>query len=159
TNSALSLMVDYAHDRNLSNCWLCQNMPSSIHSTMSHPIPFTRTDYEMFNWNNLAMRFEDEADECYTPAYPIDSAKYSHNAEIALYVAKTVNEQYLPSGFNYTTLFRIIHIQMYVKLGFEYRVQIVLAQTNCSKPLGNQVCVPQPYIASLMVETLVSVQP
>ena len=105
------------------------------------------------------MRFEDEADECYTPAYPIDSAKYSHNAEIALYVAKTVNEQYLPSGFNYTTLFRIIHIQMYVKLGFEYRVQVVLAQTNCSKPLGNQVCVPQPYIASLMVETLVSVQP
>lgn len=47
----------------------------------------------------------------------------------------------LLSSFSYTTTFRIDHTQKYVKLGFEYRVQIVLAQTNCSKPLGNQVCV------------------
>ena len=88
----------------------------------------------MFNWNDLALRFKDEANDCYTPTYPVDFAKSTQNADIALYVAKTVNDQYLPSGFNYTTLLRVAHMQMYVELGFNYRVQIILAQTNCSKP-------------------------
>ncbi|XP_044193367.1 uncharacterized protein LOC122971009 isoform X2 [Thunnus albacares] len=157
-NSALSLMLDYARDRNLSKCWLCQNMPASIHSPMSNPIPFTKADYETFNWNDLASRFREEADDCYTPTYPVD-VKSSQNTDIALYVARTVNDKYLPSGFNFTTLLRIIHIQRYVKLGFEYRVQVALAQTNCSKPSENQVCVPQPYTTTAMAEALVYVQP
>lgn len=162
TNSALSLMIDYARERNLSNCWLCQNMPESMHASMLVPIPFSKTDYDVFNWNDVASRLVDEADDCYTPSYPIGSQsfdKYSRFEDIARDTAKAINDQYLPPGLNYTTLLRIIYVQMYVKLGFEYRIQITLAQTNCSNPPGDQICVQQPYAATVIAEALVYIQP
>ena len=48
---------------------------------------------------------------------------------------------------------------MYVKLGFEYRVQVSLTQTNCSEPPEGKVCVPQPYTSTILAEGLVYVQP
>ena len=158
-NSALGLMVDYARERNFSNCWLCQNMPTSIHSPMFSPIPFSKADYMIHNWNDLGIRFKKEVDACYTPTFPVNSVRSTHNAGIALFVAETVNDKHLPDGFNRTMLVRIVHIQMYVKVGFEYRVQIVLAQTNCSEAHQNQICVLQPYTSTMMVEALVYVQP
>lgn len=99
-----------------------------------------------------------EADDCYTPTYPLNlgSSKY---VDIAQYVAKTVNEAHLPPGINYTTLLRITCVQIYVQLGFDYRVQITLAQTNCSNPSNDNVCVSQSYIPTLLVEAMVYVQP
>lgn len=158
-NSAISLMIDYAHDRNFSNCWLCQNMPTSIHSSMLSPIPFTKADYKKFNWNGLGLRLNDETGDCYTPSYPIDTEKSTKYADIAQNVVQAINNHYLPVGFNHTVLLKIIHIQMYVKLGFEYRVQIGLSQTNCSDPSKDQVCVPQAYTPIILAEALVYVTP
>lgn len=90
---------------------------------------------------------------------PCRLPKSTRNADIVLYVAKIVNDLRLLSGFKCTTLFCMAHIQMYVKLGFKYRVQIILPQTNCSKPPENQVCIPQPDATTIMAEALVYVQP
>ena len=152
-------MIDYARERNLSNCWLCQNMPSSMHAPMFNPIPFTKADYKVLNWNDLASRMEKEADSCYTPTYPMEPAQSPLNKNLADYVTKLVNEKYLPIGFNYSVLFHIAHIEAYIKVSFEYRVQIILVQTNCSNPPGGQVCVPQPHTATALVEALVYIQP
>lgn len=77
---------------------------------------------------------EEGADDCYTPTYLMGSVKSSQYDDIANFFAETINDQCLPIGLNYTTLFHIICVQMYVKLGFEYRIQVGLAQTNCSTP-------------------------
>ncbi len=95
---------------------------------------------------------EEGSDGCYTPSYPVDSAKSSKYKDVAEYIAKTVNGQYLPNGINHTTLLRVIHVQMYVKLGFEHRVQVALAQTNCSRSSEDQACTPQPYAPSVLAE-------
>ena len=151
-NKAISLMVDYARHRNLSNCWLCQNMPTSIHSPMSSPIPFSKADYEQYNWNDLNTQFEDLANECYTPTYPVDAAENSKYAFLAQEVTQTINDQYLPIGFKRVTLLKVIHVQMYVHLGFQYRVQMVLVQTNCTAGYQEHNCEPQPYTNVALVE-------
>lgn len=107
----------------------------------------------MFNWNDLTPRFEDEAENCYNPAYPVDLTRYPHDTDIALVIEKNTNDQYLPNGFNYITLIRIIYIDLYANLGFEYRIQLLLAQTNCSHSPNpqdqDQVCEPQPHTPSV----------
>lgn len=48
---------------------------------------------------------------------------------------------------------------MYVKLRFEYRVQVALAQTNCLSSSENQVCAPQPYEPTVLAEAMIYVEP
>lgn len=62
TNTVRNLMIDDAGEQNLSNCWICQNMPCSMHSTMFNPIPFIKVDYRLLNWNDLASKMEEGAD-------------------------------------------------------------------------------------------------
>lgn len=78
---------------------------------------------------------------------------------MAKYVTKTVSNQYLPIGINHTTLLRVIHVQMYVKLRFEYRVQVALAQINCSSHSEDQVCTPQLYAPTVLAEAMIYVEP
>lgn len=120
-------------------------MPSSMHAPIFNPIPFTKADYKVLNWNDLASRMKKEADSCYTPTYRMEAAQSPLNRNLAEYVTKLVNDQYLPFGFNYSVLFHIAHIEAYVDVGFDYRVQIGLAKTNCSNPPGDHVCTSAAY--------------
>lgn len=78
-------------------------MPNSMHSPMLNPIPFTKADYTLFNWNDLAARTEKRADNCYTPTYLLNPAVSSQYVNIANCVAKMINEKYLPPEVNFTT--------------------------------------------------------
>ncbi|XP_034081668.1 uncharacterized protein LOC117552405 [Gymnodraco acuticeps] len=159
TNSAVSLMLDYAHERNVSNCWLCQNMPESMHSPMFSPIPFTKADYGLVNWNDIASRISDEAGDCYTPSYPIDSEKPLQYKGLVSLIVDTVNKDYLPDGFKRLTFLKLIYMKKYVNLAFEYRFQLALAQTNCSANFTSPTCTMQPHTPALLVEALVTVVP
>lgn len=159
TNSAIELMIDYARERSFSNCWLCQHMPKSMHSSVLSAVPFTKADYMHYNWNNIAQRLQNHSDDCYGPSFPTESFRNKKYEGIAKLVIDQVNAKYLPSGVNITTLLRIIHVQLFTKLGFEYRIQLTLAQTNCSKEEKNLICLPQPYAPAVMAEALVSVLP
>lgn len=89
----------------------------------------------------------------------MDSAKSSKYLDMAEYIIETINKQHLPIEINHTTLLRVIHVQMYVKLRLEYRVQVGLAQTNCSEHSENQACTPQPYAPTVLAEAMVYVEP
>ncbi|XP_034078805.1 uncharacterized protein LOC117550475 [Gymnodraco acuticeps] len=155
----MSLMLDYAHERNVSNCWLCQNMPESVHSPMFSPIPFTKADYGLVSWNDIASRIGDEAEDCYTPSYPINSEKPLQYKGLISLIVETVNKDYLPEGFKQLTVLRLIYVKKYINLAFEYRFQLALAQTNCSVNFTSPICTLQPHTPSLLVEALVTVVP
>ena len=70
-----------------------------------------------------------------------------------------VKNQYLPSCVNITTLLNIIYVQKYIKLGFEYKLQLTLTQTNCTEIFKYQICIPQPYTAAVVVEALITILP
>ncbi len=89
----------------------------------------------------------------------MDSAKSSKYLDMAEYIIETINKQHLPIEINHTTLLRVIHVQMYVKLGFECRVQVALAQTNCSSHSEEQVCTPQLYAPTVLAEAMIYVEP
>ncbi|XP_034005616.1 uncharacterized protein LOC117497720 [Trematomus bernacchii] len=159
TNSAMSLMLDYAHERKVSNCWLCQNMPESMYSPMFSPIPFTKADYSLVTWSDIASRISKDADDCYTPSYPIDFEQpLKYNGLISL-IVDTVNKDYLPDGFKRLRVLKLIYVKKYVELAFEYRFQLALVQTNCSATSTSPTCSPQPHTPSLLVEALVAVVP
>lgn len=158
-NTAIELMVDYAKECKLRKCWLCQQMPRSTHSPMLSPIPFSKADYEMYNWNDVGFRMADHADDCYSPTYPLE---YFHNKSydvLARFVTDEVNTKYLPQGFNLTTLLRIIYVQLYTKVEFNYRIQLTLVQTNCSNFDKSNNCAPQTYSPTVFVEAMVYIQP
>ncbi|XP_034539447.1 uncharacterized protein LOC117812652 [Notolabrus celidotus] len=158
-NSAAFLMVDYAPERNLSKCWLCQNMPKSMHSPMFTPVPFSKADYVMVDWNGLGSRMEAGTDECYTPAYPKGNPEFSRYTDLALDTVAEVNSNYLPVGVNDVNLLRINSVQPFVMLALQYKLHLTLVQTNCTKSERDLVCVPQPYTYSLLVEALIEIQP
>lgn len=158
-NLAISLVVDYAKERNLSNCWLCQQMPKSASSSILSPIPFNKVDYLDYNWNNIGDRLQEHPDECYTPTFPTADYRGEKYEGLAKLVVDEVNAKHRPHGINMTTLLKITYVQLYTKLGFEYRMQLALTQTNCSSPAQKQICLPQPYTPAVLVEALVSVLP
>lgn len=69
-----------------SKCWLYQHMAKSMHSPMFTPLPFTKADYKHFNWNDLASRLEEGADDRYTPNYPMDNSRFSEFESVAQFV-------------------------------------------------------------------------
>lgn len=133
--------IDYVHKQNLNNCCICQSMQSSMHSPMFNPIPLIKADCKFFNWNDLASRVKEGANDCYTQTYPLNPAESLLYVSIAKYVAKMINKEYRSPDLNFTTLLHITHVQMYVKVEFDYRVQVTLAQTSCSNLPGNKVMV------------------
>lgn len=159
SNSAMGLVIDYARERNFSNCWLCQHMPKSTHSSALTPVPFSKADYIQHNWNDLAYRMQNHSDDCYSPSSPVELSQDEKYKGLANIVIDQVNSHYLPPGINITTLLRITYVQLFTKLGFEYRIQLTLTQTNCSTMGKSLRCVPQPYTPAVLVEALVSVLP
>lgn len=158
-NSAIALMIDYAKEENLSDCWLCQQMPKSTHAPIFSPIPFSEADYRHYDWNGIADRLESHSDNCYTPTFPREHLQSGKYTGLAGLIVDEVNAKYRPPGINLTTLLRVTYAQMYIKLGFEYRMQLTLTQTNCSQMLKDQVCLPQPFTPAVLVEALLSVAP
>lgn len=158
-NSAIDLMIEFARERNYSNCWLCQHMPKSTHSSIVSPVPFNKVDYMQYNWNGIADRLRNHSDDCYTPSFPIQYCRDEKYEGLAKIIIEEINAKYLPNGVNLTTLLRITYVQLYTKLGFEYRMQLTLTQTNCSELIKDQVCLPQPYTPAVLVEALISVLP
>ena len=47
TKIALSMMSEFAHKGNVSNCWICQHLPSSSKAPMLAPVPFTEADWSI----------------------------------------------------------------------------------------------------------------
>lgn len=82
-----------------------------MRSPIFNPIPFIGAGYRLFNWNYLASRMEEGADDCYTPTYLMNSVESSWHLGIAKYVAKTINEKYLPPVLNFTTILTITYVQ------------------------------------------------
>lgn len=158
-NSAVSLMLEYAQERHLTKCWLCQNMPKSMYSPMFVPIPFSKADYLFFNWNDLASRMKEGADDCYSPAYPTGNSDYLKYMDLAKDTVKEVNAKYLPSGANHSVLLRINSVHPYIQVVFQYKMYLTLVQTNCTKPAPGLLCVPQISIPSILVEAIIEIQP
>lgn len=125
---------------------------------MFNPIPFTKANNKLFNLNDIASRMEEWGGDCYTPTYPLNPAESSQYVSIAKYVTKKINEKYLPCGLNFTTLLRITHVHLYVKVEFDYKVQVTVTQTNCSNPPGKKVCVLQPYTPTVLSKAMVYTQ-
>lgn len=63
------------------------------------------------------------ADHC----CPVNSVKSFLYEDTANFVAKTTTKHNLAIGLSYINLLSIIYVQMYVKLGFEYGIRVILA--------------------------------
>ena len=79
-NSAAQVMVDYAKERNLSCCWVCQNMPESTHDSMRmFPVPFSVAEYQVVDWGGLASRVVDRENNCFSPAFQTVFLEFLHS--------------------------------------------------------------------------------
>lgn len=55
----------------------------------------------------------------------------------------------------------INHLQSFIAMGFQHRLYLTLAQSNCTKQSqnSNSDCVPQPDTPSMLTEALTEAQP
>lgn len=60
-------LTEFADTRNVSNCWICQQMPTSSTAPMLVPVPFTAADWGVMGWSELSNRFTSEDEDCYSP--------------------------------------------------------------------------------------------
>lgn len=67
---------------------------------------------------------EEEADDCYSPAFPLDRFKHSRYLQMVEERAEEVNRHNLPPEVKHT---------MNVQMGFPYRLHLALAQIDDKK--------------------------
>lgn len=94
---------------------------------------------------------EEEADDCYSPAFPLDWFKHSRYLQMVEERAEEVNRHNLPPEVKHT---------MNVQMGFPYRLHLALARINDTKQseISNSDCVPQTNTRSLLTEALIEAQ-
>lgn len=103
---------------------------------------------------------EEEADDCYSPAFPLDRFKHSRYLQMVEERAEEVNRHNLPPEVKHTMIPHVKYVQSYVQMGFPYRLHLALARINDTKQseISNSDCVPQTNTRSLLTEALIEAQ-
>lgn len=76
---------------------------------------------------------EEEADDCYSPAFPLDRFKHSRYLQMVEERAEEVNRHNLPPEVKHTMILHVKYVQSYVQMGFPYRLHLALAQIDDKK--------------------------
>lgn len=71
-NVATTIMAEFAHQRNMTNCWICQHLPMSFSSRIVTPVPFTMADWYVIDWQGNANEMLKNDSACYTPPPHVD---------------------------------------------------------------------------------------
>lgn len=102
---------------------------------------------------------EEGGDECFSFAYPMGKTEFSKYLSLAEDTVAEVNTHYFPADVNITKLLRINSVTSFTKVGFQNKLFLTLVQTNCTALSTELICGPQPYTSSLIVESLIELQP
>uniref|UniRef100_A0AAQ4PU20 Cystatin domain-containing protein n=1 Tax=Gasterosteus aculeatus aculeatus TaxID=481459 RepID=A0AAQ4PU20_GASAC len=153
-------MNEFANERNVSNCWVCQHMPISSRAPMLVPVPFTEADWAVMGWPELSHRFVSNDEDCYTPPSHTATRAQSTTAyegekgKVVRFAVKQFNLEKRPVGINQVMLFRLTYYKRYVQQGLRYQVQMTLGETNCTaeNELLKTACTLIPNTASIRLE-------
>ncbi|KAJ8007625.1 hypothetical protein DPEC_G00096120 [Dallia pectoralis] len=155
-NIALRMMVDYASHVNMSNCWICQHIPTSSRSPMLTSVPFSKADWEEYGW--LPTPTEKDED-CFTNPTTVftDEGQESDKQEVLWHIIKTFDQSFKDPSISSTVLFRLRYDRKVHRFWEELDIQMTLVQTNCSYETAGRVvpltplCKPIPFTPTVIV--------
>ena len=136
-NIALSRMSEFAHERNVSNCWICQHLPLSSKAPMLAPVSFTEADWSIMGLSTISNQIATSNEGCYTPPSHAESSTQTtpnyvgDKGEVVQFAVRTFNYENRPGNASWAALFRLTYYKQYVQQGLRYQMQMTLAETNC----------------------------